>query len=143
MTFVTRKTLLEAASLIVAAFGLLTALAALPALAAPTVLLADIIFWPPDGVQSLGAPEARLLSAITGGVLAGWGMMMWLLVRKLFVAEPNAVKAVILGGMFTWYAIDSTFSAIAGAPFNAVLNVPFLLLFLLPLRGAIARPSHI
>ncbi len=143
MTFETRKVWLQASSLIVAGFGLLTALAALPATSAPTMLLADIIFWPPDGAQTLAAPEARLLSAIGGGVLAGWGFMMWLLVRKLLVREPAAVKAVILGGMIAWYAIDSTFSVLAGAPFNAVLNIPFLLLFLLPLRGAIARPSHI
>lgn len=142
MAFETRKLWLEAASLIVAGFGLLTALAAVPVAAAPTVLLADIIFWPLDGAQSLAAPEARLLCAIGGGVLAGWGIMMWLLVRKLFMREPAAVRAALLAGMITWYAIDSTFSAFAGAPFNAVLNVPFLLLFLLPLRGAIARESH-
>lgn len=143
MTFETRKIWLEAASLFVAGFGLLMALTAIPAASAPIEMLADIIIWPLDSAQSLAATEARLLSAIGGGVMAGWGIGMWLLVRKLFAREPAAVKAAILGGILTWYAIDSTFSVFAGAPLNAVLNVSFLLLFMVPLRGVIARESHI
>lgn len=143
MRFETRKTWLEAASLFTLIFGLLIAAAALPAAQAFLWMFIDIVFWPLDGAQTLAASESRLLSAISGGVLAGWGATLWLLVRRLFVREPALVKSIILTGAITWFVIDSTGSVAAGAPLNAVLNIASLLLFLIPLRGPIARESHI
>lgn len=135
MSFTTRKSWLEGASIILGLVGLVVCISALPALSMPTRLLADIIFWPPDAAQNLTAPETRLLAAIGGGVMLGWGATLWLLVRTLFAREPAAVKTIITTGITIWFVTDSTASILAGAPLNAVLNVAFLLLFLLPLRG--------
>ena len=109
----------------------------------PTRLLADVIFWPPDGAQSLVALETRLLAAIGGGVMLGWGATLWLLVRLLFAREPAAVKTIIMTGITVWFVTDSAASILAGAPVNAVLNVVFLLLFALPLRGTVQIPKQI
>lgn len=143
MSFTTRKLWLETASIILGLVGLVICMSALPALSLPTRLLADAVFWPPDAAQSLAAPETRLLAAIGGGVMLGWGATLWLLVRLLFAREPAAVKTIIMTGITVWFVADSTASILAGAPVNAVLNIGFLLLFALPLRGTVQIPKQI
>ena len=143
MQLTTRKTCLERAAIVTSVTGVIVALAAFPATALPARLLSDLIYWPFDGAQSLAAPETRLLAAIGGGVMAGWGLMMWALVRKLFIREPAAVKSVMTSGLVAWFAVDSGFSVLAGAPLNVAFNAAFLALFLVPLRGEIASEVHI
>jgi hypothetical protein len=128
---------LKCASAIVIGFGLLTALAAWPALNLPTLWLVDLMFFPFDGQQSLGAPESRILCAILGGILVGFGILQWLITTRLFAREPALARQMLLTSMGSWFVVDSIASVMAGAPFNAVMNVPFLLLFVIPLwRGA-------
>jgi hypothetical protein len=143
MNISTRKTLLQAASIVTAATGLATALAALPATAFPMTLLADVILWPFDGANSLAATETRLLAAIGGGVMAGWGLMMLTLVNRLFLTDPALTKGILMTGVVSWFAIDSSASVLAGAPLNILPNVVFLALFAIPLSGRVARVSHI
>jgi hypothetical protein len=114
-------------------FGLLVAVAATPAGAAPTSFLADLIFFPIDGAQNVGAPETRLLNAIGGGVMAGWGVLLWLLTTRLYPRDPKLARQLIIPSIVTWFVIDSTGSILAGAPLNAVFNVSFLLIFCVPL----------
>jgi hypothetical protein len=113
-------------------FGLMMALAALPQLAAPTVLLADILIWPMDGAETGSMPEARLLYAIAGGVLTGWGWMIWQLAGAAMERQPDLVRPIIRASMLVWFAVDSTGSVLAGAPLNVLANGAFLALFLVP-----------
>jgi hypothetical protein len=137
-------TQLKFASAVVIGFGLLTALAAWPALNLPTLWLIDLMFLPFDGQQNISGPEPRILSAILGGVLVGFGVLQWLLVTKLFAREPALTRHMILISMWSWFAVDCTASIVAGAPFNAAMNVPFLLLFVVPLwRGRDLRLTKI
>lgn len=124
---------LKIASIIVIGFGILIALAALPATAGVTVFLADIIVWPFDGAQSFAAQETRLMSAIGGGVMAGWGALLWLVSAHGFQADPAFARKAILTSVITWFLADSTASVLAGAPLNALFNVPFLLAFTMPI----------
>mgnify|MGYP003456897970 CR=1 FL=1 len=71
MSFTTRKLWLETASIILGLVGLVVCMSALPALSMPTRLLADVIFWPPDGAQSLVALETRLVRGARNGIHAG------------------------------------------------------------------------
>lgn len=75
--------------------------------------------------------------------MLGWGATLWLLVRLLFAREPAAVKTIIMTGITFWFVTDSTASILAGAAVNAVLNIGFLLLFALPLHGAVQVPKQI
>ncbi len=143
MNISTRKTLLQAASIITAVTGFAMALAALPATAFPMRLLADLIIWPFDGAESLASPDTRLMAAIGGGVMAGWGLMMLTIVNRLFEADPQLAKSILMTGVVSWFLIDSAASVLAGAPLNILPNFVFLALFALPLSGAVARPSHI
>ncbi len=124
---------LKFASAVVIAFGLLTALAAWPPLNLPSLWLVDLMFLPFDGQQNLNGSEHRILSGILGAVLVGFGVMQWQVVTKLFAREPALARHILLAGMWTWFVVDCTASVIAGAPFNVVMNVPFLLMFVLPL----------
>jgi len=83
--------------------------------------------------------EARLASAILGGVMASWAWMMLALTRQIGRrvegAHATAVQALVI-----WFVIDSTGSVLSGWPGNVALNVVFALLFAVPL--AMLRPGR-
>lgn len=116
--------------------GLSMALAAVPALNMPVRLLADLLVWPFDGAQSLAAPETRLGMAISGGVLLGWGLMIWQLAGEPLARMPEVVRAIIRVSVITWCVVDSAGSVAAGAALNVLPNLVFLGLFLIPMRRA-------
>lgn len=126
---------LKAGSLITIGFGLLIAAAAIPALNYPVEILTDLIFFPADGTPTIGAPGERLLSAITGGIMAGWGAMMYLVATELLPKDPALGRRLILISIVTWFIIDSSMSVAAGAPLNVIGNLGFLAIFVLPLKG--------
>ncbi|MCO6407147.1 MULTISPECIES: hypothetical protein [Hoeflea] len=131
---------LKAAAGIVIGVGLLLAAGALPPLAAPVVFLADLIIWPLDGLQTLGAPETRVFMAISGGVMVGWGVTLWKLAEHLMAEHPAAVRSITMTGLYSWFVVDSIGSIAAGVPLNAVANVSFVVLFLLVFRRP--RQAH-
>lgn len=133
MSLSTTVVWLKFASGLVIAMGLLTATGAQPALAGVLRFIADLLFWPLDGAQTLAQPESRLLAAVGGGVMTGWGILLWLVVTRLFAREPQLARTMILAAMIGWFVVDSTGSVLAGAPLNAMLNLGFLLLFVIPL----------
>ncbi len=124
---------LKVASASFIVFGLGIALAANPATALPMTLFTDLALWPFDGAQNPNTPEARILSSVCGGILAGWGVMFWMLSTQGLRVAPVLARKIMLVSIATWFVIDSTASVVAGAPFNAVLNVPFLLAIVMPL----------
>jgi hypothetical protein len=78
-------------------------------------------------------PETRLLSAIGGGVMVGWGVLLWMLSTQLFPSDQRLAAKLIIASIVTWFVIDSAGSIIVGAPLNAAFNVSFLLIFCVPL----------
>lgn len=126
---------LKIASAMTIGFGVMLAAAAFPPLAAPTQFFADIILSPLGEAQDLSAHTTRLISAICGGVMAGWGVLFWMIATRLVGKEPALARQFILGSIFTWFVIDSTCSVLAGAPLNVIGNVPFLLIFAIPAWG--------
>lgn len=140
MEYNTRVAWLKAGSAITIGFGVIIAAAAIPALQTPTALLLDLVYFPLDGAQSTGGSAARLLSAISGGVLVGWGLMIWLLATMLYRKEPQICRRIILTSIISWFVIDSSMSIAAGAVLNAFFNVGFLLVFALPVWKPV--PAH-
>lgn len=124
---------LKLGSALTVLFGILVAAAATPFGAEPARFLADLIFFPVDGAQRLAAPETRLISAIGGGVMAGWGVLLWMISTHLFPSDNALAAKLIISSVVTWFVIDSAGSIVAGAPLNAALNVSFLLIFCIPL----------
>jgi hypothetical protein len=132
---------LKVSSAIYISFGLTTALSALPAAAGLTLFLTDLVFWPLDGAQSLSAPETRLFCGITGGVVTGWGVLVWLIATRLYPREPQLARTLILASVGCWFVVDGIGSTLAGAPGNVALNVVFLALFVVPLWRPSASPA--
>lgn len=124
--------LLKAACVLVFLAGVMGAAAAVPALAAPWELLIDLVRWPIDGAQSVAASEARLLSAITGGLTCGWGVMLYGLAAGPIARGDGDMRRLFITGVLTWFAIDSLASFAAGWPGNVVLNLLFAVLLLVP-----------
>jgi hypothetical protein len=124
------------------AFGLALALAAFPPLGAPMIWLADILIWPLDGAETGTAPGMRLILAIAGGVMAGWGWMIWRLAGEALERQPDLIRGIIRTSVLIWFAVDSTGSVIAGAPWNVPANGIFLALYLIPmLRSGAAQTA--
>lgn len=128
---------LRFASATVIGFGLLTALGAHPTTGRAVIFLADLLLWPLDGAETGDAGETRLIAAIAGGVMAGWGWMLWGLTGEGMDRAPELSRRLILGSVALWFLIDSTGSLAAGAPLNILGNLVFLAMFLWPLRRPI------
>jgi len=136
MTHEKRRLWLRAGSALVIASGALIGLGAHPATAELARLIADLLFWPLDGVQTGNAEETRLLAAIGGGVMIGWGLMLWQLAGEGMNRAPELSRRLIILSVLGWFLTDSAGSLAAGAPLNVLGNLVFLALFLVPLRTA-------
>lgn len=139
MNITTRIAWLKTGSAITIGFGIIIAAAAIPALQAPTALLLDLVYLPLDGAPSTDGSATQLLSAISGGVLVGWGLMMWLLATTLYAKEPAPCRKIILTSIITWFVVDTSMSIAAGAMFNAFFNIGFLLVFALPVWNPVPQ----
>jgi hypothetical protein len=132
---------LKTASLMIAGFGVASALAAVPTFDAPLRWLVDLAFFPFDGRQTLATPEARLLSAIGGGLTVGFGVLLYMIAEKVYARDTALGRQIMLAGIWSWFLVDSTASTLAGAPFNVILNLGFLLAYVWPLRQAGLRAA--
>ncbi len=132
MSLDTRIAWLKTGAVITFGFGLLIAIAAIPTLQGPTVFLLDLIYFPIDSGQPMGSHAARLFSAISGGLMAGLGVMLWVVATELVPSDPVLGRRLILLGIGSWFIVDSSMSLAAGAPLNVLLNTGFLLIFYVP-----------
>jgi len=128
----TRIGWIKAGAAITCGFGLLMAAAAIPALQWPTEFLLDLIFFPVDQGQTMDTSSSRLLTAITGGLMTGIGVMLWVVATELCPRDPALGRRLILLGIGSWYVVDSSMSVAAGAPLNVLFNTGFLLIFVVP-----------
>lgn len=124
---------LSAASIGTIGLGLISLAAAHPAGAAIWRFLFDLVRWSFDGTSAGFDEDARLLNGITGGVLVGWGVLMtWLAGGPIARGEDGARRAAT-ACVAAWFVMDSTGSLLADVPGNLLLNLGFLLLFMIPL----------
>ncbi len=133
MEMKSRVAALKCASGAVVASGVLVGLGALPATAWPAEFLLDLVFWPVDGGEGLAVPGARLLAGIGGGILIGWGVMLWQITTRLMPRDPALARRLILTNVSIWFVADCAGSVAAGAPLNVLLNLVFLAAFVAPL----------
>jgi len=96
-------------------------------------LFLDFAFQPFDGAQAIEGGAASLLNAILGGILIGFGAMIWMVSEHVFRADQALGRKLILTPLLAWFFTDSAGSILTGAWFNAVMNAVFLALFLIPL----------
>jgi hypothetical protein len=75
----------------------------------------------------------NLLSAVIGGTLFGWGLMIGLLSFRLLRAPDDWIWAVIAISVLAWYCLDTLGSFLAGSSLNILLNTAILILALPPI----------
>jgi len=141
MTLEQRIKWLQAGSAMVVVFGIVIALGAHPSTNGIVVFLADVMIWPLDGAQTGEASEMRFLSAVSGGIMVGWGICLWMLATAGLREAPQLSRRIILLSIGTWFVLDSAGSLVAGVPLNVAGNVLFLLIFILPLRAFQKQPA--
>jgi hypothetical protein len=62
----------------------------------PARLTLDLLSWPIDHATTYGSPDTRFLSALTGGFLLGWGVMIWCLSTWVYDLAPEPVRKSVL-----------------------------------------------
>ena len=125
--------ILKAAVIVTILTGLISLGGAHPSTSTAWSLLFDIERWPIDGADGALSDEARLLSAVLGGVMAGWGVMMWRLVSGPIARGEAEARQTLLIGTTVWFLLDSMGSMVSGWPANVALNMGFYPMFLFPL----------
>lgn len=135
------KLWLKITAVVVGLFAPVFFLGTMPHTSEPARLTLDLLSWPVDGATSYVSPDTRFLSALTGGFLLGWGVMIWCLSTWVYDTAPEAVRRTVLSGMLAWFVLDSTGSILSGNASNAAFNIPVLLLAAGPLWRP-ARPDR-
>lgn len=133
MTRETHKRWLLVTGIGIAIFGPVFSLGASVATAEPVRWTLDLLSWPLDGNMDYAAPTTRFLTALTGGFLFGWGVMVLLLRQWVFDAAPDAARKAVLGGLVAWFVLDSSGSFASGNAANIAFNVLVLAILAGPL----------
>jgi hypothetical protein len=120
--------------------GVLWATGAIPGVGALTQWAFDFLNWPIDGNPGDLNPIAKFMSAIGGGILAGFGVLNWLLVAPAIESRDTRVLNAALASIFTWAVIDSTGSVLSGAAPNVFFNLIILALYVIPIVAVRGRP---
>lgn len=138
MTHAFHRFWLKITAIIVGSFGPVFFLGTMTPTAEPARLTLDILSWPVDGIQSFDAPTTMFLSALTGGFLLGWGVMIWCLSIWVYDAAPEGVRRTVLTGLLAWFFLDSAGSIASGNTSNAFFNI----LVLAAAVGPLWRPAQ-
>lgn len=93
----------------------------------------DLLNWPIDGAQIYSEGAMRFLSALTGGFLFGWGIMILCLRQWVYDVAPDQTRRAVVAGILAWFVLDSTGSVLAGAPSNVFFNILVLIIAVGPL----------
>lgn len=121
--------------------ALLIAAGAYPPLNGAIMVMLDAVDWPVDGATATLTQEARLLSAVSGGVFAGFSVMLLLIVAPALRRGDAEIRKSAIIALVAWFIIDSTGSIAAGVAGNVVFNTLYLAAVLAPLVLA-ATPSR-
>jgi hypothetical protein len=124
---------LKITAVVVGSFGPVFFLGTMLPTSEPARWTLDLLSWPLDGLQSYASPDTRFLSALTGGFLLGWGVLIWCLSAWVYDLAPEPVRRSVVIGMVSWFVLDSAGSIASGNPSNALFNVIILLLAVGPL----------
>jgi len=108
-------------------------LATIPSLDWPARFILDTSDWPIDGSHENLSRDARFLSAIGSGLLAGFSFLLLLVVvPELEKGNTTIVRGTVIA-LLAWYLIDSVGCLLVGVDSNAVLNTVYLSTILPPL----------
>jgi len=91
-------------------------------------------FWNDGIVNDAGTLVFQKFTySLLGACMAVWGVLMLFILKNSFIKKERWARNSILFSLLVWFPIDEFFSFYYGVYFNAIFNIPFLLLILVPL----------
>ena len=105
MTQAFHKFWLKVTAVVVGGFGPVFFFGTMPATLEPARWSLDLLSWPLDGFPTYQSPEMHFLSALTGGFLFGWGVMIWCLSTWVYDASPEGVRCTVLISLLAWCVV--------------------------------------
>lgn len=129
---------LKITAVVVGSFAPVFFFGAMTPTSGPARLTLDLLGWKLGAPSTYDTPDTRFLSALTGGFLLGWGVMIWCLSAWVYREAPEAVRRTVLASLLAWFVLDSAGSVASGNP----SNLPFNVLVLLIAVGPLWRPAH-
>ncbi len=141
MTHAFHKFWLKVTAIVIGSFGPIFFFGAMLPTSQAAQFTLDLLSWPIDGAQHFAEPTTRFLSALTGGFLFGWGVMVWCLSVWVYDLAPEQVRKSVLIGLLAWFVLDSLGSIASGNTSNALVNIIVLLIAAGPLWKPIKTPT--
>ena len=132
------KLWLKVTAIVIGSFGPVFFLGSMETTAEPARLTLDLLSWPLDGATTYASPDTRFLSALAGGFLVGWGVMIWCLSNWAYDVAPEGVRKSVVFGALAWFIVDGAGSIASGNALNAGFNLIFLLIAV----GPLWRPAN-
>lgn len=129
-----QQTAMKLAAWATIGIGVFFAASALPILHPAVHLFLSIVYWPFNDVPSDLSVPTPLLVAISGGLMTGFGGMLWALGHYVSPISELAAARVTQVAAWSWFCTDSTMSVLVGAPVNVGINALFLILMLVACR---------
>ena len=133
MTHQFHKFWLIITAIVIGSFGPIFTLGSMASTSELARMTLDLLSWPLDGLQTYTDPTMQFLSALTGGFLFGWGVMVFCLRQWVYDVASEGVRKSVLVGVLAWFFLDSAGSWASGNPSNVFFNVIVLLLCVGPL----------
>lgn len=124
---------LKAASAILVIMGVMSFAASHPATAGLWHGVYGLVVTPEGGTLAPFSQAGHFSNALLGGILIGWGVMLWIAVSEGLANGHMWIKSMIRVSAICWFVPDSLGSVLAGAPLNVIGNILFLAAFLYPL----------
>lgn len=133
------KNWLDAMCAVVVVFGLVMASGALATTEWPARTLFE---WQNQGPLPIDR-AARVTLGVLGGVMCGWGVTLYAAFRAAHMISDHStpIWRLIVASIIFWFVVDSSLSIATGFTLNAVMNVGFLLAFVVPISvSGVLRP---
>jgi hypothetical protein len=127
------KAWLKVTAIAIAAFAPVFFFGSMVSTAGAAAWTLDFLSFPLDGNHQFVHPSTRFLSALTGGFLLGWGVMVWCLSVWVYDYAPEKVRRTVLAGILSWFCLDSLGSFLSGNASNVLFNILVLILAVGPL----------
>ena len=108
-------------------------------------LFSALGFGPPALIDSSDlSAYLRLPFAVLGAVLAGWTVLMLLVVRGPVASGASWALPAVALSLAVWFVLDTGMSLLLGFQTHALFNIPFAIALGLPLwrLWAISRQAH-
>ena len=116
---------LKITAFVIGSFGPVCFLGTMNPTSAPARLTLDVLRWRAFGTTGYASADTRLLSALLGGFLLGWGVSIWCLSSWVYDQAPEGVRRSVLTGLIAgsaWTAPDPSPPAIRRTPSSTFLS---------------------